>query len=346
MGEAPARIGRERLLVVLYPDLVLPVHPPAAAYALPRIPYVRLRFTLRATELATLPPFKGSLLRGAFGHALRGAICAMGRSQSCEGCRLRAACVYSRLFETFIEGEPPPFLRGLPTAPRPYVFEPRTEALAFKPGDPLDFDLLLFGQAVEHLPFVLLAVERMAAAGLGSRRHPFELSEAVALLQNGTWRTVVEDGRARSGLIPALLPSEDGPSRRAVLRFLTPTRFTSQNQLVTRIEFRALVFSMLRRVLELAHFHVPSAEVDWTFRALLDHASTVHVRASDLVWHDWQRYSNRQQTKILMGGLVGTMEIEGDLTPFGPLLRTAEVVHVGKGTTFGLGHLKLEEKRP
>jgi hypothetical protein len=63
------------------------------------------------------------MLRGAFGHALRGAVCVMGPAQPCATCSLRGPCHYTRLFETFIEGEPPPLLKGLNTAPRPYVFE-------------------------------------------------------------------------------------------------------------------------------------------------------------------------------------------------------------------------------
>jgi hypothetical protein len=38
-----------------------------------------------------------------------------------------------------------------------------------------------------------------------------------------------------------------------------------------------------------------------------------------------------------MGGFVGTVTFEGDLIPFLPLLRLGEIVHLEKGTAFGLG---------
>jgi hypothetical protein len=98
---------------------------------------------------------------------------------------------------------------------------------------------------------------------------------------------------------------------------------------------------MLRRTLELAHAHVPGAALDWDFRPLLDQASDVRVAAADLAWQEQERWSQRQQTAMRLGGVVGTMAFEGDLTPFAPLLRTAELVHVGKGATFGLGQVKL-----
>jgi len=98
---------------------------------------------------------------------------------------------------------------------------------------------------------------------------------------------------------------------------------------------------MLRRVLELATFHVPGTAPDWTLRPLLDHAGTVRIAASDLHWFDWERYSNRQERTMNFGGLLGHVELEGDLAPLAALLRAAEVVHVGKGATFGLGKVEL-----
>jgi hypothetical protein len=94
-------------------------------YRLPSIPYLRLRVAMRAEAEAALPEYHGSMLRGAFGHALRRTVCTMGPAQPCGSCQLRRACVYTRIFETFVEDEPPPFLRGVDQAVRPYVFEPR-----------------------------------------------------------------------------------------------------------------------------------------------------------------------------------------------------------------------------
>jgi hypothetical protein len=315
---------------------------PPPAYALPRIPYLRLRFTLVAERHARLPRYQGSLLRGAFGHALRVAVCAMGPAQECESCRLRRACVYTRVFETFVEDEPPPLLRGLPTSPRPYVFEPLAERCEFPPGAEMEFDLVLIGQAVDLQAYALLAVERMAAGGLGRDRHVFSLARVRCPEPQGGWREVYSPGRAPHTATAAILPPPAEPAPEQVsLRFLTPTRIKVRDHLAPSIAVRPLAFSMLRRVLELAHFHVPGACIDWTFRPLLDHASTVRVVASDLRWHDWERYSNRQQTKMSLGGFVGTLDLAGDLAPLWPLLRTAETLHVGKGATFGLGKLVI-----
>jgi len=315
-------------------------------YLLPRIPYLRLRCTLRALEPAHLPPYHGSLLRGAFGHALRRSVCAMGPAQPCVSCPLRRACVHTRLFETFIEEEPPPFLRGLPTPPRPYVIEPRSDRTDFAPGDPLELDLLLFGCAADLAAYVLLAVERMATTGLGWRRARFALEKAAVPAAGGGWQPLFSGGSFVAGSIPALEVAGEGSrgaaNGRVTLRFATPTRLKVRGHLANAPGFRALAFAMLRRSLELAHFYVPGADLDWAFGPLLACSSSVEIAAADLHWHDWERFSQRQGTKITLGGFLGTLTLEGDLAPFASLLRTAEVLHVGKGATFGLGKMVLE----
>lgn len=313
-------------------------------YRFPTIPYLRLQLTLEAEEPASLPPFHGSMLRGAFGHALRRTVCVMGPEQPCASCLLRHACVYTRIFEPYVEGEPPPFLRGIDQAVRPYVFEPLGGEGRLEPGEPLRFDLLLFGQAVDLQAYAFLAVERMARAGLGTRRARFRLVRVEAPEAGGGTRELFVAGSppATAPAPPVMPPESALPEGPVTLQLVTPLRIKLRDHLNDHPTFRDLAFNMLRRVLELAHFHVSGAAIDWSFRPLLDRADGVRVVSADLHWHDWERWSQRQQTSMKLGGLVGRLVLEGDLQPFAALLRTAEVVHVGKGATFGLGKVVVE----
>lgn len=346
-------------------------------YQLPDVHYQRLRFCLTARQEAFLPAFKGSLLRGAFGHALRRTVCVMGPQQPCPTCMLRRQCAYPRLFETLIEPEEnvPRFLRGLPTAPRPYVFEPFDERRLYRAGETLQFDFILLGQAIDLHPFAIFAVSQMAEQGLGFKRMPFRLEQVfwqnlegerqspknnppenlpIVSAQgenNHGWQLLYEGATKRL----LATPTPQSPSARQVstadlpfetyhLRFLTPTRLKFKNDLTIDFTFRMLVFKMLRRVLELAHFHMPGAAIDWEFHPLLVAADAVKVVQRDLRWLDWERRSNRQKTEMLMGGFVGEMVLAGELAPFHDLLRICEVVHVGKGCVFGNGKIELNGK--
>jgi|CXWL01.1.fsa_nt_gi hypothetical protein len=301
-----------------------PPAPVTPAFRLPTIPYRRLRVRLEAPAGADLSAYKGSMLRGAFGHTLRRAVCVMGPDTPCAGCDLRSVCAHARLFEPSIDGPPPPFFRGLRSAPRPIVFEVSDSRTQLDPGATLDFDLVLLADAVPLEPYARLAIERAASGGLGRGRQPFRVLSLAAT-----------DG---------LLGDDGGPplGPRVTLRFLTPTRIASRGTLLTAPTKRQLIYHCLRRPLEIAAFHLAGATVDWSFRPLLDLADRLTVVAADLVWQDWRRYSNRQHAAMTLGGFVGTLTLAGDLAPFTPILRAAEVLHVGKGVTFGMGWVRVE----
>jgi hypothetical protein len=87
---------------------------------------------------------------------------------------------------------------------------------------------------------------------------------------------------------------------------------------------------------------VPGAAVDWDFQPLLQRSDGVQVTGADLRWLDWERWSQRQNAAMKLGGLVGSLTLGGDVSPFAPLLRAAEILHAGKGAVFGLGKVELE----
>ena len=69
------------------------------AEACAALPLARYEIVLRAEADAHLPRFTGALLRGAFGFALKRAVCAMPHGD-CANCLLVSRCVYPQLYET------------------------------------------------------------------------------------------------------------------------------------------------------------------------------------------------------------------------------------------------------
>ncbi len=129
------------------------------------------------------------------------------------------------------------------------------------------------------------------------------------------------------------------------IRFLTPTRLKFENSLASDLEFHILIRNLLRRLSVLSYFHC-GKRLDLDFKGLIERAKGVTKVESSLRWVDWERYSARQQSTMLMGGLVGAVTFEGPLAEFLPLLRLGELVHVGKGTVFGLGLYELGRAGP
>jgi len=130
---------------------------------------------------AVLPEYKGSTFRGVFGHALKKIVCAL-KCQTCEACLLRSRCLYALVFETgpaFTDNRNDGDVSLLGTGrlkpriaapPHPYVIEPpATDRTHFIPGDPFDFQLILFGSFNDALPYFIYAFEQMGQLGIGKK---------------------------------------------------------------------------------------------------------------------------------------------------------------------------------
>lgn len=103
------------------------------------------------------------------------------------------------------------------------------------------------------------------------------------------------------------------------------------------MSFALLVRNLLRRVSLLSAVH-GSAPLELDYRGLIAEAASVATVKSDLQWCDWDRYSNRQQTKMTLGGFVGEVVYCGEkASEYLPLLAAGELLHVGTGSAFGLG---------
>jgi CRISPR/Cas system endoribonuclease Cas6 (RAMP superfamily) len=103
----------------------------------------------------------------------------------------------------------------------------------------------------------------------------------------------------------------------------------------------SFIRNLLRRLSLLYYFHCGGDPSEWDFKGIIEKAKEIKVIKKGLRWYDWERYSGRQDTRMKMGGFVGEITFGGDIRPFMPLIRAGEVLHVGKGTAFGLGKYKI-----
>ncbi|MBM4321641.1 MAG: CRISPR system precrRNA processing endoribonuclease RAMP protein Cas6 [Deltaproteobacteria bacterium] len=316
---------------------------------------LRVHVRLHSEEPASLPPYLGSTLRGGLASAMRRTACAAPGERECRRCPLAERCLYARVFEPQV----PPgssWLRGIDEAPRPYVVEPlqgstpEGERLRLGRGAALSFDLLLVGQAAEALPFLIGALRGMAVAGLGTRRHRFSLTavdieeplgsgEYLPLFNGASERFVGRPQTTHLAFYPPTAPP--GDVCRLELVLLTPLRLVAQGALQReRVDFGLLATTILRRASSLATFH-GRGHPELDFAGLAEQARHVRTVRSALRWVENVRYSNRQQGEVPLGGLVGELVFEGEISTFVPLLRLGEQIHAGKGTVFGLGRYVL-----
>jgi hypothetical protein len=316
--------------------------------ALAAITILPTRVTLQARDPLVLPPYKGSTLRGGFGSVFKETVCVVDH-RDCVRCLLRSRCAFPYVFDTPVPDDATR-MRKYPAAPHPFVFlPPLEEKRLYRPGETLAFGLTLVGKGSEFLPYFIYAFERLGERrGLGKGRGRFAVESVTWLSPKG------EEVQIYSGAEKTLrnafrpLTVQDFPSLHfalsplhcLTLHFVTPTRLVFEEVLAPQPDFHILMRTLLRRVSNLAYFHC-GTELDLDFRGLIAAAEQIETVNSDVRWYDWERYSARQDARMKLGGFVGNVTYQGDLQPFLSLLRLGEVVHVGKGTSFGLGKYEI-----
>ncbi|OPZ93753.1 MAG: hypothetical protein BWY73_00137 [candidate division TA06 bacterium ADurb.Bin417] len=312
---------------------------------LPEVTLNGYRFSLTALQPIPLPAYKGATFRGAFGYALRRAICTQ-PGRKCPGCLLHTSCVYPFIFEPSADLFPDPVQKRFRDFPRPFVIRPpRQRERLINPGRDFNFELILIGRAIDYLPYFVFAFRELGQAGLGVARSQFQLKETRDFSGN----PVYDGQRETLSRTRSFLPMEPAApaGQKITLDFLTPGRLRETGDLVVHPTFRQLFQSLLFRADFLArHYCGWNNGTQPDYRELLEMASRIRTGTDRLHWYDWGRFSTRQKTGMKLGGFLGRITFSGELDPFLPLLNTGQYIHLGKGSTFGLGQYYLEAGEP
>ena len=308
--------------------------------------YGKYRFFCNLETKASLPPYKGSTFRGVFGLALKKVVCALKR-QECAQCLLKQRCVYALVFETSKAIEVPEGSR-IVSPPHPFVIEPPlTTETEFPKGASFDFNLLLFGELNNSLPYFIYAFDQMGKIGIGKKidgkRGRFVLKEVrhkeQIVYSDADQKLNPTDSIEKLSIPTATDYSENGFRLRLILE--TPLRLKFENRLKADLPFHVLVRAMLRRISSLLNCY-GKGEPPLDYRGLVNRAEAIQIIDTNLNWFDWKRYSHRQDKSMLMGGMAGSATYQGKIGEYLPLIEFCSKVHLGKQTSFGLGKIKAE----
>lgn len=258
---------------------------------------------------------------------------------------LRKACAYAVIFETpndlyneFVSSN----------APKPFILDLSMHSRKlYLAGDYITFGVTLVGRANDYLPYFILAFDEMGQNGLGKGRGKFVL-EAVQQVKpfNSKYVFTAETGEVvKPDIYNGLAVFDESKNKYKMIHnlelyFKTPGRFINNGQLLERMTFEALIRALLRRITWMGRFHC-GVDIELDYIDLIEKAKTVKVLKHELKWYDWERYSRRHHSKIKMGGLAGKIVFGEGWTEFLWLLALGEILHVGKGATFGMGRYEI-----
>ena len=208
-------------------------------------------------------------------------------------------------------------------------------------GATLGVGLTLLGQAAAVAPAL---IECLARHGLRPPRGRLRLTRVVESWAAGR---VLFDARLpqlrvqppeMQSLGDAADPGE--PVRRLRVVFLTPALVNVDGATCTDPEQLAALFARhcLVRAMQVhdAFFRRDGGRLPWMELPEMG----VKLAGARLFRYVLPRVSFRQDRRMNFDGVVGYLDLEGDLTPALPFIRAAEVLHFGQKATFGLGRIQ------
>lgn len=303
------------------------------------LPIQRYHFNFAVQDPMHLNFYSGSMLRGGFGIALKKIAC-IAEMENCKQCMLYRSCAYPMLFES-----PPPEshpLQSFSEIPHPYVIEPPPlGSKDYQPGETLSFSMVLIGQAIEQLPLVIAAWQHALANGMGRTRSKAKLIDVTQ--ETAEHSQVIYSSDNSTAIIapqPLTLPAITDTDS-LLIRAKTPLRIQKQGKILSHdMTGRDFIMSLVRRYYLLKEFHTEHYQTpDFSELAKLAQAISCETHFK---WCDWARYSNRQQQKMVLGGVLGEIKLTGPLQPFLPIIQIGQWFHAGNKTTFGMGLYSIE----
>lgn len=279
--------------------------------------YVPLLIRLKCCETVHLPPYLGSTIHGVVGWKLSA----------------YSPQAYRYLFENRR------YSGGRQDIVNPYILEPPRAIRMYRYGDVFSFRLILIGSAQEYVRDVVSALTCDEWYEIGAQRAKFKILD---IIQSDTLESIWRQGELNiDAAVPEILTASEleGISRCSI-HFLTPLRIRRAGDMLKDIDFQTIIRNITRRVDALTERYGGYADRD-AISSICEQSEEVYVTSSGLYWHELKRYSNRRNTKMDFGGLLGAMTLEGDLSPFTPWLQAARVLHIGRNVTFGFGQVDV-----
>jgi len=217
-----------------------------------------------------------------------------------------------------------------------------------QPGQRFEFGLTLFGNALQFLPYFVLAVPEMGRAGVGPGRGKFALKSVWAINPLDGARECLLAENDTLVHTPTLMlnharvvAAAEGLMGNVEIRFLTPMRLIANEELLKTPYFATLFARLLKRLddLEMQHGGGNRRAMD-EVQTLHDLAKQVQPIETETRWVEVWSGSTRRGTPSPMSGFVGRAvyaaapEVWRALLPW---LVWGQLAQVGKDTVKGNG---------
>ncbi|MBC7075853.1 MAG: CRISPR system precrRNA processing endoribonuclease RAMP protein Cas6 [Syntrophomonadaceae bacterium] len=316
-------------------------------------PISELEMRISPKTRLSLPKFREGAVRGALGSVFHRMVCSQPRNKECAGCALVGRCAFSVVFAPSSQTENG-FMSGQASVPRPYMvqIQGQGEKREFTSGQILTLKLVLIGRGIQYYPYFLLSFLAMGQEGIGNSRYDgetgkFKLLSVSEKFPDGKHKRLYNTENPEYSTDPTgyeikkLLDYEVSKVDKCTVHMESPLRVRKKGRLLSELPFEVLMKSVVTRLNALSR-HFGNGCVEYPSPSFWEKTKMVRVCDAQTSFCDYYWGSVRQERKIKLGGITGSITYEGDLTPFINYLKLAEKTGVGKNTTFGFGRIRLE----
>lgn len=287
----------------------------ATSFSFSQLPLI---IRLSCEESGNLPLFLGSTLRGVLGWSLL-------KSKS---------NIYSYLFESNVADSVKAHLV------KPYIIEPPKPKNYYQKGEEMIFTLILLGDANLYGPELARILIEQKLFGLGARRIPFKL---LSITHGKTLKTIW-DVEAENLNIANMIASPIYPEKQkgnwVSIQIQTPLRIRRQGNLVVKPDFPTIIRNITTRMRELTEYYGGFVNYE-EIETICELSKAIHLVSSNIYYKQVDRFSSKSNEKMDFTGIMGTLSFEGNLDVFVPWLNVAQLLHIGRNTTFGCGKIDV-----
>jgi hypothetical protein len=256
--------------------------------------------------------------------------------------------LFRRIFEPPLSTDPVALRRYQKGAPA-FVIAPETvEPGHYSAGDICSFEIYLFGDVAVLASGLIEAFAALGKAGLRLDAGKYKLEQVCAAdagghfipvwqaMQGGDWHNIPQlDLGWWLGVQPQVCS-------RVKFEFSTPARLLTRRRPMFHPDFARLFPFVLRRVTSMLYIHCDTEldprhlETDFEVKELNEAENTLH-------WHDWRHLHREHGEKVPVGGVYGSLILEGDIAPpLLSLLQLGSLFNLGKNATYGAGSYVLK----
>ena len=266
--------------------------------------------------------------------------------EACWQCRRKNTCFYAAMFA------PSAALGALPAeaagmTPYPFVLEPPPSGY-YRPREKTILTVYLLGRGMSYLPYFLEGIKDMGLEGVGRGRKTFTLQEAW--LEHPLQKKIFPLARfIGAELAPGAVlhgwqvenwAAKAGNVKSIMLNFTSPAFIRYQNAFLVEPEFKAVLKELVGRLSSLYYYYHMGKEIKLSYQCFISGGEKIEIVKNNTRTVFLENKSAPSQG-LRSVGFIGKVFYQGELTPYLPVLKMGEYLHLGEGSHLGQGALRL-----